>query len=82
MSKKTTFQSKQECKESLSTELNKCAERLIELENAQLAGDFSIEMSRKISILTYHIEVLENRLNGTFEVSYLHDAELIVPKKY
>lgn len=73
MAKKSTFQSKQECRHSLSTELAKCAEQLLELENAQMDGDFSIEMSRKISILSYHMEVLENRLNGNFEASYLHE---------
>lgn len=75
-----TAQSKSECRQQLSTELDKCAERLKELESGQLAGDFSIEMSRKISVLRYHIEVTENRLNGLFEASYQTDFVFNVPK--
>jgi hypothetical protein len=76
-----TMQSTLEFKHQLNTELNKCAEKLTELESAQLAGDFSIELARKINVLRYHMEVIENRLSGSFESTYRTEFEIEVPKK-
>lgn len=66
---KSTAENKRECRWALSTELSKCAERVASLLVIQLTGDFSAETARKINLLSYHIEVLENRLNGTFTAS-------------
>jgi hypothetical protein len=50
------------------------------MEKQQRNGDFSIELSRNISVLRYHIEVLENRLSGEFQAEYRHESILQVPK--
>jgi hypothetical protein len=75
-----TVQSKAECRASLEGDRLRSVERLKELEKKQLNGDFSIELARKINVLRYHIEVLENRLNGEFQAEYRHESILQVPK--
>ena len=75
-----TVQSKAECRASLEGDRLRSVERLKELEKQQLNGDFSIELARKINVLRYHIEVLENRLNGEFQAEYRHESILHVPK--
>lgn len=77
---KKTKQSKAECRNTLESDRLRSVKRLEELEKQQLNGDFSIELARKINVLRYHLEVLENRINGEFECDYRHDAELHVPK--
>lgn len=66
MSNKQSKQSKLDSRESLQSERNRCAEEVAQLEKQQLAGDFSIELSRQISTKRYHIEVLTRRINGEF----------------
>lgn len=80
MASKKTVQSKIECKEQLNTELHKSAKCLAELEATQRAGDFSIELARRIFVLRYHMEVITNRINGTFQINYAHEAIYNVPK--
>jgi len=75
-----TVQSKAECRASLEGDRLRSVERLKELEKQQLHGDFSIELARKINVLRYHIEVIENRLNGEFQAEYHYDSILDVPK--
>jgi len=60
--------------------LHKSAEKLKVLKKLQAAGDFSIEMSRQISVLSYHMEVLKNRINGNFTANYRIESEFEVPK--
>jgi hypothetical protein len=81
-SNKKTVQSKAECRVSLEGDLHRSAKRLEELEKQQRDGDFSIELAREINIKRYHIEVVENRLNGEFEAEYRHESILQVPKNY
>lgn len=81
MSRNTqTVQSKAECRVSLEGDRLRSVEKLKELEKQQLNGDFSIELARKINVLRYHIEVLENRLSGEFQSEYRHESILHVPK--
>lgn len=74
------MQSKAECRASLEGDRLRSVERLKELEKQQLNGDFSIELARKINVLRYHIEVIQNRLNGEFQAEYRHESILQVPK--
>lgn len=77
---KKTVQSKAECRVSLEGDRLRSVEKLNELERQQLNGDFSIELARKINVLRYHIEVLDNRLSGEFYAEYRHESILQVPK--
>ena len=77
---KKTVQSKAECRVSLEGDRLRSAEKLNELEKQQLNGDFSIELARKINVLRYHIEVIDNRLSGEFQAEYRHESILQVPK--
>jgi len=78
---KTTVANKRECTEALSTELSKSVNNRNILKAVQLAGDFSAETARKINMLNYHIEVLKNRINGTFDNDYRNEIELTIPKQ-
>ena len=79
-SNKRTVHSKAECRASLEGDRLRSVEKLKELEKQQLNGDYSIELSRKISVMRYHIEVVKNRLNGEFQAEYRHESILSVPK--
>jgi len=50
------------------------------LRSKQLSGDYSAETAREINILSYHMEVIENRLNGKFDDTYRCEMELSIPK--
>jgi hypothetical protein len=77
---KNSAENRRACRESLSTERNKCAELAGALLAKQLSGDFTAETARKLNLLNYKIEVLKNRLNGKFDNDYRNEIEFTIPK--
>lgn len=69
-----------ECQHQLTTEQSRCADELLVLEEKQLAGDFSAETARKINLARYHLEVINNRLNGNFTNDYRNELECKICK--